>query len=88
MTKLLALSVYDSKTEEYTTPHYAKTNGEAIRSFEQVCKDPNTNLNKYPSDFSLELIGEFNTATSQFTSTPIKQLSHASEFIQNQNTEI
>lgn len=80
MTKLLALTVYDSKTEEFTTPHYAKTLGEAIRSFEEACKDPKTNLNKYPSDYSLNHVGTFTTETANYQSIPIKQISHASEF--------
>lgn len=80
MTKLIVLSVFDSKTKEYTTPHYAKTKAEAIRSFMSACEDTNTNLNKYPSDFSLEHIGEFNSTSSTLTSKIPEQLAHASEF--------
>lgn len=52
-------SIYDSKSEAYMNPWYARTKGEAIRSFEQACKDEKSQLSKYPEDFTLFELGEF-----------------------------
>lgn len=40
-------------------PWYARTKGEALRSFEQAVNDPTTQLSKHPSDFTLFELGEF-----------------------------
>lgn len=37
----------------------------AIRNFSQTCKDESTNLAKYPEDYSLWEIGEFNHDTGE-----------------------
>jgi len=73
-------SVHDSKAEAYLSPIYFKTKGEAIRAFETACKDQNTNFFKYPSDYTLVEIGEFDETTSSIqTSAPVI-LANASEF--------
>lgn len=59
MSKMCVFSVYDSKAEAYAMPFFQKTIGLAIRSFEQAAKDPESNLYKYPGDFTLFQIGEF-----------------------------
>lgn len=73
-------SVHDSKAEAYLTPIYFKTKGEAIRAFETACKDQNTNFAKYPSDYTLVEIGEFDESTSSILNTPPIILANASEF--------
>lgn len=76
-------SVHDSKAEAYLTPIYFRTKGEAIRAFESTCQDKDSQFNKYPSDFTLVELGDFNELTSLITSLPIPlTLSHASEFKQ------
>lgn len=74
-------SVHDSKAEAYLSPIYFRTKGEAIRAFETTCKDPTSQFNQYPTDFTLVELGEFNESTSEILSLskPLS-LSHASEY--------
>lgn len=57
--KLLLCSVFDSKVGAYAAPFCARTKGEAIRSFEQACRDASLPFQKYPADYRLFLIGEY-----------------------------
>lgn len=74
-------SVHDSKAEAYLAPIYFRTKGEAIRAFETTCQDETSQFHKYPSDFTLVELGEFNETTSAITPliAPL-HLSHASEY--------
>lgn len=60
-------AVYDSKVEAYMQPFYARTTGEALRSWEQACNDGNSPMSQHPSDFTLLEIGEYNEKTGQLT---------------------
>lgn len=53
------LTVYDSKAEIYMPPFYQRTTAEGLRAFEQVSNDPESNINRYPEDFTLFEIGEW-----------------------------
>jgi hypothetical protein len=56
---LQIFSIYDSKAEAYLNPFYMKTKGEAVRAVLSVMDDPQHNFTKYPQDFTLFHIGEF-----------------------------
>lgn len=58
-----AFSIRDSKAEVYFPPFYQKTTGEAERSFAQLVNDPQTMVGKFPEDYDLYLIGEWNDQT-------------------------
>lgn len=65
-------SVYDEKALVYGFPTCFSTDGLALRSFSDLVSNPNSNVNKYPSDFKLYRIGEFNDASGEMTSiTPV-----------------
>ena len=49
-------AIYDDKAEAYNTPFPLASDGLAIRAFQEGCKDPRTDLYKYPGDFSLYCI--------------------------------
>lgn len=76
-------SVHDSKTQAYAYPFINRTAGEALRNFEISCRDENSNLNKFPSDFNLVELGEFDELTGSLIphEKPLI-LSNASEYIQ------
>lgn len=65
-------TVYDSKAEGYMNPFYVKSRGEAIRSFTEIANDKSHQIGKYPADFTLFELGEWDENTSKFTlhSTP------------------
>jgi hypothetical protein len=74
-------SVYDVKSELFSTPHFVQSDGVAIRSFSTACEDESTQFNKYPSDFSLFHIGVYNIETGEIESTTPRQICNASEFV-------
>lgn len=59
-------SVYDSKGQFYSNPFFAKSSAEAIRSFEMGVRDPSTMLSKFPGDFILFELGEFDEVHASF----------------------
>jgi hypothetical protein len=65
-------SVYDEKLEEFMTPTFFLTSGQAMRSFEDlVLGDSECIFAKHPEDFTLYLIGEFNSTSGQLESYSI-----------------
>jgi len=77
-------SIHDSKAEAYLTPNFFKTTGEALRAFETTTKNPDTQFNKYPHDFTLVEIGHYDELTGTLTSNDKPTiLASASEFTSN-----
>jgi len=60
MTLMKIYSVRDDKAAAYLPPFYARTNGEAIRMFQNSIADGQSNFAKWPADFILFELGEFN----------------------------
>lgn len=58
--------IYDAKAETFNVPFYAPTHGEAERSFRQACNDERTMMNKFPSDFDLYFLGDYDTQHGKF----------------------
>lgn len=55
-------SIYDMKAGLFLKPIFVQKKGQAIRMFENACGDVNAKdsmLSKYPNDFQLHRIGEF-----------------------------
>lgn len=57
--KLVMMAVFDSKVGAYATPFFARSKGEALRSFEDACRDEKLPFKSHPGDFSLYMVGEF-----------------------------
>lgn len=68
MNKLLVFAVYDSKAETYGRPFFMTTKGEALRGFIDISNDPQSHINKHPSDFTLFQIGEYCVQTAKLES--------------------
>lgn len=68
--KLFAYSIYDSKAEAYLRPFYAPSKGLALRSVLAALEDPNHDLRKYPGDFTLFELGEWDDSTGLYTQHP------------------
>lgn len=66
MAVLEVYTVHDSKVGAFLAPWYARTRGEAIRSFTEACKDPNTMFGKYPADYRLWFVATYDEATGFF----------------------
>lgn len=52
-------AVYDSKAEAYMQPFFMQSRGAAIRAFDSTVNNPETQFYKYPTDFTLFEIGEY-----------------------------
>lgn len=52
-------SVYDSKAQVFGTPFCFGTVGLALRAFTDLAKDPQSTVSRYPMDFCLFQVGEF-----------------------------
>lgn len=59
--KMLAMSIRDAKTDQWSPPFFVRSRGEAMRSFmdEVNSTDPGSLIAKHPDDFALFLVGEF-----------------------------
>lgn len=65
--KAKIVTVYDSKVEGYSNPLSWRSRGEAVRSFQEAVNSPDHQFSKYPMDFSLMEIGEFDEETGRLT---------------------
>jgi len=73
------LAIKDKKIG-FDVPFTMPNEGAAIRSFGEACKNKESNLAKYPEDFELFSIGEFDTATGEIKPNEIKLICTAEQF--------
>lgn len=59
-------SVRDKKAEAFMTPFQARTDAEAIRSFTDACSDDKSPFYRYPEDFVLYRVAEWNETIGSF----------------------
>ncbi len=52
-------AIFDSKAGAYLQPFFSQSRGVALRSFMGASADASHDFNKYPEDFSLVELGEF-----------------------------
>lgn len=71
LTKLFAIR--DSKGEFYNTPFSKHTHGEAERDFKSLINDEKSTLSKYPEDFDLYYLGEYDNLTGKISPTDSPQ---------------
>lgn len=66
--KIKLFVVYDSKTESYGVPFFRDFTANALREWSEVASNKSEKQNqiaKFPSDFTLFEIGEFDQITGQ-----------------------
>ena len=59
-------SVYDSKAEVFGKPFFSGTKGLALRSFTEISNDSASEIGKYPADFTLFELGEYDDSNGSF----------------------
>lgn len=79
MAKLGLCAVFDSKIGGYAVPFSVRSRGEAIRSFEDACRDEKMPFKAHPGDFSLFYVGEFDDSTGQVVAVQPERLIGADE---------
>lgn len=85
--KLVCFAIYDSKLEAFMTPFFQATRGLALRSFAELVNDSNHPVAKYPEDFSLWELGEFEPESGAFLISDVKNLGNAKELSVRQVNE-
>jgi len=66
----LVFTILDNKSHLYGPPFYARHTGEALRNFTELVNDERSMPSRYPADFQLVNIAEFDDEDGTFT--PIK----------------
>ncbi|WNK13759.1 MAG: nonstructural protein [Microvirus sp.] len=66
MAKTKVFTVYDSKIGLYNTPFHLLSTGEALRGWAEIVNDPESKICKYPEDFTLFELGEYDQETGRF----------------------
>lgn len=79
--KSFLFTVFDNKTQVFCPPFVAITQSAALRDFAYAANDKSTSVGKYPTDFTLYLIGEFDDETALVTETQMRNLGTASTFL-------
>lgn len=62
--------VHDSKVQAFGIPFFAENISVALRSFKYAANDKNTEVGKYPSDFSLYHLGAYDDTTAKIDLLP------------------
>lgn len=61
-----AFAVYDSKAVVYGTPFFMGAVGLAVRAFTDLVNDPKSSVSRYPEDFSLFELADFDDTKGVF----------------------
>lgn len=61
--QLKMYSVRDAKAEVYNAPFYKRSHGEAERDFTNAVRDEKNPNSKYPEDFDLFYLGDYDDQT-------------------------
>lgn len=64
--KLQIFSVYDRAVGAFMNPFYARSKGEALRSFSEAVNDEKHNFHRNAADYSLLYLGEFDDNAGVF----------------------
>ncbi len=59
-------AVKDTASKTTTNPFFAPTNRDAMESLKQVANDDSSNIGKYPEDFELYCLGDYDSRTMAF----------------------
>lgn len=62
----LVFSVFDSKARLYAAPFLAPRREVAVRDFTRAARDPNIDISRFPEDYSLYELGEFDDESGAF----------------------
>lgn len=70
---LKMFSVRDAKAEVFHPPFFKKTPGEAERDFQQLTLDEKSLVAKYPEDYDLWYLGEYDDNSGKMSPLPSPQ---------------
>lgn len=64
--RLKCYVIHDSKVGAFMQPWFARSAGEALRSWEALVNDGQSMMSSHPADFSLFEVAEYDEATGRF----------------------
>lgn len=70
MSKFILASVYDAIAKYYSQPQTYRTVEEAHRTFATLVNDQEHVFSKYPTDYTLYKVAEFDSETGDFIGNP------------------
>lgn len=63
--KTLGFSIFDTKMEHFGVPFFMPTRSAAIRAFNDLADDRNSNISKHRMDYTLFELGEFDDLSGE-----------------------
>lgn len=73
--KMVVCSIFDRKVNAYGPPMFFRTKGEAIRSFMDAVAGKDSPMRRYPDDYFMAYIAEFDDSTGEFlNSKPVPEM--------------
>ncbi len=79
----ILVSLYDRATEAYAPIMTVNTRNEAIRSFREAVNDPQTPINRNPTDYELYVLGQYNDETGSITPNAPELIARAEDYTEN-----
>lgn len=73
-------SIRDAKSGLFHAPFYKNAHGEAERDFQTMANDEKSIVSKYPEDFDLYYLGEYEDDTGKFNTLDTPQ--HVAKAVQ------
>lgn len=67
-------AVFDAKAEAYLPPFTTSTFGIAERLFTDMVNEPGQQFNRHPEDYTLYLIGTYDSHTAELQTAALKPL--------------
>lgn len=68
--KLKIFAIHDAKAEAYLQPFFMANKGTAIRAITEILQKPDHSFTKYPEDYTLFELGEYDDSNGQMS--PLK----------------
>ena len=75
------VSVRDRAVDTFGQPIFVAAIGQAVRSFGDEVKNPQSPFNKHPEDYDLYSLGEFDDSTGEFFTSRPEQVAVGKDYI-------
>lgn len=79
--------VRDIAGENFSPPFVARNDKEATRNFQIACQNPESNMAKWPEDYDLLQVGEFDEINGLIAPVPHRKLCGAESFVSRTSAE-
>ncbi|QCQ84811.1 nonstructural protein [Blackfly microvirus SF02] len=64
--RIQTYAVFDKAVSAFLQPFYARTRGEALRSFVQACNEEGSQFNRHAADYVMFFVGEFDDQSGMY----------------------